>query len=424
MSHHLKQLIFGSSALFAYRLIGAALTFIAQVLLIRWVGAEEFGRYIWAFSLATLFGNLVGLGLLSATPRLIKLARANRDAAMEKGFIMSGYLVIITMSFLMMLAAWGISIWKTGEFPEHLFLAFLLIPLFGISRFSGSICITNRWMALGQIPNQVLRPLLFLLAAASLWTSSRQLDPDVLMLLQVLATLVTVVVILTPVLYLSRKLLMNNRARFALFSWLRVSLPLMAITMVVDYFPELILILFGSALSNTDMSICSAALRLIMVVTFALTAIDTFIAPDIAGLAAEKKYKELEIVTRRSARVRAFASLGAFLLFLLFGRELLLIFGEEFQRGYTFLLFLATGQLFISIFGPCAQVLALSGHQNRSLVASIISVLVLVIGTLGFLSGLGLNGAGLITLLTNITWITLLYLGVRKSLGIRTDIFH
>lgn len=423
MSLHLKKLIFGSSALFAYRLLGAVLTFVTQVLLIRWIGADAFGHYIWAFSLATLLGNLVGLGLLPAAPRLIKMARANNDPAMEKGFIISGFTIVMVMSALAMLAGWRLSLWKTGEFPEYLFFAFLLIPVFGLARFSSWICVTNRWMALGQIPNQVLRPLLFLALAALYWFGSIQLNPDLLMQLQILAAWISMLVVSVPVIYFSTELLKSTKARFALFSWLRISLPLMAITMVVEFFPELILILFGSVLSSADMSVCSAALRLMIVVTFALIAVDTFISPDIAGLAAEKNFQELEVVARRSARVRAFASAVAFVLFVFFGRELLMIFGEEFQRGYPFLLYLAAGQLFISLFGPCAQVLALSGHQDKSLIASIMSVIVLSIGAFVFLSKLGLDGAGLITLAANLVWIIMLYMGVRKSLGIRTDVF-
>ena len=54
-----KRVLGGSAFLFLCRIGGAALTFLTQLLLARWMGASELGSYVLAFA---------WLGLLSAIP--------------------------------------------------------------------------------------------------------------------------------------------------------------------------------------------------------------------------------------------------------------------------------------------------------------------------------------------------------------------
>ena len=60
-----------AGAAFLIRVVSAALTFVSQILLARWMGSFEFGIYIYGWTWVLLIGGMVDLGLGSAAQRFI-----------------------------------------------------------------------------------------------------------------------------------------------------------------------------------------------------------------------------------------------------------------------------------------------------------------------------------------------------------------
>jgi hypothetical protein len=60
-----------AGAAFLIRVVSAALTFVSQILLARWMGGYEFGIYIYGWTWVLLIGGMVDLGLGSAAQRFI-----------------------------------------------------------------------------------------------------------------------------------------------------------------------------------------------------------------------------------------------------------------------------------------------------------------------------------------------------------------
>ena len=52
-----------AGAAFLIRVVSAALTFVSQILLARWMGGYEFGIYIYGWTWILLVGGMVDLGL-------------------------------------------------------------------------------------------------------------------------------------------------------------------------------------------------------------------------------------------------------------------------------------------------------------------------------------------------------------------------
>ena len=59
-----------AGAAFIIRVASAAIAFISQILLARWMGSFEFGVYIYAWTWVLLIGGMADLGLASAAQRL------------------------------------------------------------------------------------------------------------------------------------------------------------------------------------------------------------------------------------------------------------------------------------------------------------------------------------------------------------------
>ena len=60
-----------AGAAFLIRVISAAITFVSQILLARWMGSFDFGIYIYGWTWLLLIGAMVDLGLGSSAQRFI-----------------------------------------------------------------------------------------------------------------------------------------------------------------------------------------------------------------------------------------------------------------------------------------------------------------------------------------------------------------
>jgi O-antigen/teichoic acid export membrane protein len=115
--------------------------------------------------------------------------------------------------------------------------------------------------------------------------------------------------------------------------------------------------------------------------------------------------------------VRLSLPLAVFLI--VFSREVLGLFGSEFEAGWLLLILLVCGQLFNLICGPIGAVLNMCGEEARQLKISVQSV---AVGTIGFFAALPFIGlhAVAVPILTSIFYNNLMCLRVAgKQLGIR-----
>ena len=76
-----------AGAAFLIRVISAALTFVSQILLARWMGGYEFGIYIYGWTWVLLIGGMVDLGIGSAAQRFIPQYTERKNFALLRGFL-------------------------------------------------------------------------------------------------------------------------------------------------------------------------------------------------------------------------------------------------------------------------------------------------------------------------------------------------
>jgi len=153
------------------RAIGAALTFGAQVLLARWMGAEQLGTYVLVFSLCTVGALVCSLGLPSAAPRFIAEAMAREQPGLLSGFLRRSRQITFTVAGL--LALLGLVVWliEAPAGQERLaFAAACMLPLMAYIRLQVMLDLSLARTAQAFVPEFVLRPALFLVVLAGIWT--------------------------------------------------------------------------------------------------------------------------------------------------------------------------------------------------------------------------------------------------------------
>jgi O-antigen/teichoic acid export membrane protein len=420
-------LIRGSTFVFMCRIVGAALTFLSQILLARWMGASELGIYVLAFSWCILLSSFATLGFPVAAIRFIGGGLSSNDSGYIRGFVRRGAQLVALAGTLISVAGiiflW--SGWLNDDASNRtpLTMALLIVPVFATNTFFAGVANGLSKFPLSFLPVNVARPLLFLSLITVTWYTTDILDANRVMSLQVLAIFVVSSVAIWMVRRTVNGALDAAPAKFETRLWTRTSLPLLATTLFNGYFPEINIILSGAYLPSDQVALFHVSFRLALLVAFALFAVDAVTGPEAARLHMSGDKSALQSIVNRATRLRFTVAVIAVLVFVVAGKFLLGLFGTEFEQGYRLLIILAVAQLVQAAVGPVARLMSVSGHQDRCLVVFITALLILGALTAVLVPLFGATGAAIAALIDMTIWALWMRHLVIRHLDIRPGIF-
>ncbi len=421
----LRRMLGGSAFIFVCRIAGAALTLITQILLARWMGAEELGVYVIAFSWCLLLATVANLGLPMAAVRFVGIGLAQGRQAYIQGFVRFGSRTTLLASLLA--AAIGlILVWQLpipDGFRSTLSFALLTLPVIAGLQYQCGLANSFSNFGLGFIPSNVARPLVFFSLVASFWLMRIELSASAAMALQLAAVAVVALVTLWLVRTFLRSRLGDVEPEYHGREWLRASVPMLATILFSGYFAEIIIILIGFALAPEEVARFHVSFRLALLISFGLFAIDTATAPDLARHYAAGDFAEVDRVVKQATRLRIAGALLATGVFAVAGRWALSWFGPEFVAGYPLLLILACGQLVQSAVGPAARLMSISGHQDQALAVSAGALLLAIVLVILLVPRYGALGAAVAATLDLALWALTMRFMLRRSTGLKIRVF-
>jgi len=421
------RLIRGSTFVFMCRIVGAAVTFVSQVLLARWMGASELGIYVLAFSWCILLSSFATLGFPVAAIRFVGGGLATNDPGYIRGFVRRGAQIIALAGTL--ISAVGIAMLWSGWLVEDtsnrytLTLALLIVPVFASNTFFAGVANGLSRFPLSFLPANVARPLVFLTLIIVIWFTTDILDANRVMSLQVLAIFAVSGVTIWMVGRTVDDMLDAKPAKYDTRVWARTSVPLLATALFSGYFPEINIILSGAYLPSDQVALFHVSFRLALLVSFALFAVDAVTGPEAARLHMSGDKTALQSVVNRATQLRFGVAVIAVLMFVIVGKFLLGLFGEEFIAGYTLLIILAVAQLVQAAVGPVARLMSVSGHQDRCLVVFVTALLILAALVAVLVPLFGATGAAIAALIDMTIWALWMRFLVVRHLDIRPTIF-
>lgn len=411
-----------AAAVFLYRVAGAVFVLLTQLALARWIGADELGRYVLAFSWCVFLAALAGLGFPRAAPRFIGKALADDRPDLVRGYVRAHLrIVLIASAVVVALATLVIAI--TGKPSSEsardvLYLGILAVPLFVLINLCSSTAHAFSWFRLAFVPNAVLRPLLLLVTISVLWLSNRELSATSVMLFHIgIAAL-----LLIAQAFLVRQKVDNRLAAVApayeTSTWIRTAPQLLIVTLFVGYFQDLNIINIGMYVDAEELAIYNVSLRLSFLISFGILAIHAIAMPKTAQLHAREDRVALQALTTHVARLQLLWSLIAVAGVVLLGEYLLSIFGPGFAAGYVALVVLAFAQLIASFFGPVTQVLSMTGHQDECLYAFSIALAAMLCLNHVVVGRYGIDGAAVVVAVTFFLQSAWLCIVVIRKVGV------
>ena len=387
------------------------------------MGAEELGRYAFAWSWLIILAVIPASGYIGAAMRFIGQGLADKNPGYVRGFIryVTGMTLIGTVSIALVGGTVLVGIYGVSVSTQLLYIAALLgIPAMALVKLYGGMANAFSRISQSFLPNNVVRPLLFLLGVLAAWLGYGELNSEIAMWIH-LAALVAVAIPLAIYFHVSTgKIVGQVQPVYEVSEWNRTAASLFLLGVFTNNFSELMVITTGFFVPSAELGIYNAALRLALLAKFGLFAIDAFTAPALTEHYRKNDRQELVRVARRATKLRVFSALIPFIIFIFAGQHVLGIFGAEFKSGYTVLIILGASYLPVAAVGPAARMLSVTGFHNQGLKASLFALILWFLIAPILTSSFGILGAATAALITLTAWSAALWFYVRRHLAIDT----
>ena len=76
-----------AGTIFIIRVVSAALAYLSQILLARWMGGSDYGVYVYVWTWVLLLGSMMDFGISASAQKIIPEYRARGEHALLRGFL-------------------------------------------------------------------------------------------------------------------------------------------------------------------------------------------------------------------------------------------------------------------------------------------------------------------------------------------------
>ncbi len=299
-----------------------------------------------------------------------------------------------------------------------LFFAFALVPIVLFGAVRSAVLIGLRHVALGQLPEYVIRPLVLIFLIALMQAGVTRIMPTASLAMLLYAVAATISLSFASA-FLKRVGARHGRRTpdpTQVKNWYRALGPLVVVSGVHYFVSYSDLLLLGILSTSKDVGLYRAASQTALFIPFVLQAVNAILAPIFAGCHHRGDTRSLQEAISRGNSLIVGLTIPLFIVVVLFGAWILgTLFGAEFGQAYSALCILAVAQFINVLAGPVAYLLTMTGHESRAArVLVLCAALNLVLNVL-LIPRYGLVGAAVASALS-ISASNLIMLGLVKNL--------
>src|SRR5881398_1851724 len=97
-----------AGTIFIIRVVSAAMAYLSQILLARWMGGSDYGVYVYVWTWVLLLGSMMDFGISASAQKIIPEYRTSGDHALLRGFLSGSRWLVFAVSTLVSLGLAGI----------------------------------------------------------------------------------------------------------------------------------------------------------------------------------------------------------------------------------------------------------------------------------------------------------------------------
>ncbi len=386
---------------FAGTIFTAATGYLFKIYLARVLGAEALGIYALGMTIVGLLGVFNALGLTYSAVRFVAAYKATGKFDLLRGFLVRSLALLLLFNLVLagavlLFGPWlAVHVYHTPALKQYLGLFALIMLLGAFTGFLGQVLTGYKDVARRTvITNFVGSPLTMIFtlglvgAGLSLWG---YIFAQVASAAVVIALLAVAVWKLTPTAAraFSGTLVPMQRE---VISFSAVVFAMDSLGFVMTQADK---ILIGFYLDARELGIYAMAAALVAFVPAVLQSVNQIFTPTIADLHARGERELLGRLFQTLTKWILGLTLPLGCLIIIFSRELMRIFGPDFEPGWPILVIGTVGQLVNCGVGSVGYLLLMSGQQRRLIRIQAIMAAVMVGVSLLLIPKLGLMGAAL-----------------------------
>lgn len=412
---------------FSVRCASAALLYVSQIVLARWMGGNEFGIYVFVWTWVLVLGGLADLGLGVSTIRFIPLYREAGQPALLRGLLHGSRTIALGVGTLLALCG-VVLLWLIepleSEYLLPAYLALVCVPLYALTWTQDGMGKAFAWMGVSMFPPYVLRPAMLLLAMVAAYLAGLPMEAKTAAAAAIVATWVSGLV---QTLLLDRRLkevVSPGPRRYAFATWITAAAPLLIIAACELVLQSADVLVVSHYMTPTDVAVYYAAAKTMSLIMFVHYAVGSAVANRFAALGARGDKESLRDFVRDAVHWTFWPSLAAAIAILALGIPLLWLFGPKFVEGYPVMLILVVGFLFRSSMGPAEHLLNVMGEQALCAGVLVTGAVLCIALNFALVPPFGLLGAATATSLTLVAIALMNYLVVSRRLEIEIAVWY
>jgi O-antigen/teichoic acid export membrane protein len=416
-----------AGTVFLIRVFAAALAYGSQVLFARWMGSFEFGIFVYVWTWVLLIGQALDLGLATAAQRFIPEYRENGHLDRLRGFVTGSRWIAVSVAIMVALGCAGLvrllQPWLDDFTVIPLYLACMILPAYALANVQDGISRSYDWVGLGLMPTYVARQVFLTALMAAAYFGGLRTDAATALVLAGVAIWGSTI---WQMIVLNRRLEKTVEPGPKTYEprfWLSVALPILLVEGFYLLLAHTDILILQQFRSPQEVAVYYAAAKTLALVAFIYFAISATTAHRFSAYHVAGDHAGLAAFLARAVQWTFWPSLAAAAVLLVFGRQVLGLFGAEFTAGYHLLFILSLGLLARASIGPVERLLSMLGEQR--ICAVIYGAAFAVNAALCFLliPRFGAAGAAIATASALIFETILLFFVTRRRLGFHVFIW-
>ena len=416
-----------AGTIFVIRVVSAALAYLSQILLARWMGGSDYGIYVYVWTWVLLLGSMMDLGISASAQKIIPEYRTRGEHALLRGFLAGSrwmtLAVSAAVSLLLAGVVRGLSPWIEAGAVVPMYIGCLTLPAFVVANTQDGIARSHDWMRLGLMPQFIVRQALIIGFTAGAFVLGFHLGASMAMLASAAAVWIAMI---GQMAVLNRRLaghIAPGPKSYDVRGWLAISLPILLVEsfyLLLSYTDVLVLQQFRP---SEEVGVYFAVVKTLALVSFIHYAMSATTAHRFAEYNALGDEARLSAYVAHAINWTFWPSLAATAVLLALGKPLLWLFGPQFVTGYDIMFVAAIGLVVRAAIGPVERLLNMLGHQKICALAYALAFVMNVILCIALVPRFGGHGAAAATSISLTFETVLLFWIVRQRLGLHVLAF-
>lgn len=399
----MREFLGAAARSFAGRILGAASALVASYSVTSNLSVAESGVFFLSLGFTIFFSHFLRFGLDNFVLKKCAIFLSEDSFRQFLSVVSVSVLICIVGSLLVFMLVYLSGFVISYEYMEYLLMAYpaaLAVALLGVV---GHTLHASGYVFIGALTNTSLHYIIFTILV---WII---VPPDAvgfIFIFSVACYSALLIQMLTALFAYTR-----NGIRFSEWASVKMSdanyreiyettLPLWIVVIAQQLNQWGSQFVSSVYVAESDLALLAISVRIALLVPMILTAVNMVVSPKFAAHHHKGESDKTESVLAESLKLLAIVSLFVFVVIVLFGDDVLRIFGKQYVEAAGLLSILVCGQLINSLTGPCGKLLMMSGFEKDVRNSSVIVAAAGLLLAFYMTAELGVIGAAVSTALT------------------------